>query len=201
VKRSKKDRLQELAERILGCTKCPLSQTRNRAVPGEGNPETQLVFVGQGLGENEDAWGRPFVGRAGDLLDEFLQEAGIKRSDVWITNATRCLPPNMRLPTAEEIRTCTPHLLEQIDIIKPAVVSPLGNIALNVFTGKSEKIQNLRGKPIPMRFYFLFPMLHPAAVLRRPDLHRQAREDFVTLRRFIESKPELIPPPGQESLF
>jgi len=178
-----------------------LCHSRSRAVPGEGDPKTEAVFVGQGPGENEDASGRPFVGRAGDLLNIFLEAAGILRKEVWITNVTRCLPPDGRLPLAVEIKACIPYLLEEIDIIKPVVVCPLGNMALHCFMGKSEKIKDVRGKPFPQRSYFLFPMLHPAAVLRRLDLHSHAQADFLNLRKFLDSKPKLIPPPGQESLF
>lgn len=198
---TKKDRLQELEERILGCTKCLLSQFRNRAVPGEGNPGAELVIIGQGPGKNEDATGRPFVGRAGDLLNDCMEKVGIERSEVWITNVTRCLPPDNRLPSPEEIKTCVPYLLEQINIIKPKIISPLGNIALKVFWGKSAKIIEFRGKLIPQRDYFIFPMIHPAAALRRPDYLPQVLEDFLRLKESIDSPPELISPPGQESLF
>ena len=171
--------LTDLRSRILVCTKCPLSHSRHRAVPGEGNPEAEIVFVGQGPGENEDASGRPFVGRAGDLLNKFFEEVGIRRSQVWITNVTRCLPPDGRLPHSSEIKACAPYLLEEIDLIKPKIVSPLGNIALHLFMGSAAKIQEVCGRPIPRRSYFLFPMLHPAAVLRRKDLLPRARADMV----------------------
>lgn len=197
----KAERLEDLRERTLGCTKCTLHRSRNRAVPGGGNPDADLVLVGQGPGRNEDALGRPFVGRAGDILNKLLEEVEIKREDIWITNVTRCLPPDDRLPSASEIKTCTPYLVEEIDIVKPLVVSPLGNIALQIFVEKSTKIQQVRGNPTPKRTYFLFPMLHPAAVLRRPDLLPTAKHDFVSLKEFIDSKPVLTPPPGQESLF
>ncbi|MFQ5918012.1 MAG: uracil-DNA glycosylase family protein [Candidatus Binatia bacterium] len=197
----KAERLEDLRERTLGCTRCTLHRSRNRAVPGEGNPDADLVLVGQGPGRNEDALGRPFVGRAGDILNKLLGEVGIKREDIWITNVTRCLPPDDRLPSASEIKTCAPYLVEEMDIVKPLVVSPLGNIALQIFVEKSTKIQQVRGSPIPKRTYFLFPMLHPAGVLRRPDLLPIAKHDFVSLKEFIDSKPVLTPPPGQESFF
>lgn len=195
------ERLDELQLRILACAKCPLHLSRNRAVPGEGNRNAETVFVGQGPGGNEDRLGRPFVGRAGDLLDEFLGEVEINRSDVWLTNVTRCLPPDGRLPFSAEIKACAPYLLEEIDLIKPKVVCPLGNIALKLFLGSSAKIQEVRGKSIPQRSYFLFPLLHTAAVLRRPDMLPSAKVDFTTLKVFLDSNPELEPPPGQESLF
>ncbi|MEE9167803.1 MAG: uracil-DNA glycosylase [Candidatus Neomarinimicrobiota bacterium] len=201
MEKEKEKRLEEVRQRILGCTKCPLHESRTRAVPGEGNHDAALVLVGQGPGENEDALGRPFVGRAGDLLDRFLKGVAIDRSDIRITNVTRCFPPEKRLPLASEIKACAPYVLQEIDIIKPAVVSPLGNVALQLLLEPSAKIREMRGKPIPQRTHFLFPMLHPAAVLRRPDLLSIARQDFVVLKEFIESRPELRPPPGQESFF
>ena len=194
-------RLADLQHRILVCTKCPLCRSRNRAVPGEGDGNATLVMIGQGPGENEDRWGRPFVGRAGDLLNEYLEESGIRRKEIWLTNVTRCLPPDGRLPLAAEIKACAPYVMEEIDLIKPKVVSPLGNLALRLFLGRTARIQEVRGNPIPLRSYFLFPMLHPAAVLRRPDLFSDAREDFVALKDFLDSNPVLKPPPGQESLF
>lgn len=197
----KEQKLEHLHQRILGCRKCPLHLTRSRAVPGEGNPDAELVLVGQGPGKNEDQSGRPFVGRAGDLLNEFLTAVGLDRGDIWVTNVIRCMPPDNRLPSAQEIKMCAPFLVEQIYIIKPTVVSPLGNVALQLFIGPSAKIQDVQGKAIPQRSYFLFPMLHPAAVLRRRDLMPKAREDFRALKRFIDSKPVLTPPPGQESFF
>ncbi|MFQ6673161.1 MAG: uracil-DNA glycosylase family protein [Fidelibacterota bacterium] len=195
------DGLADVRSRILVCTKCPLSQSRHRAVPGEGDPEAEVVFVGQGPGENEDSWGRPFVGRAGDLLNKFFEEVGLRRNRVWITNVTRCLPPNGRLPLVPEIRTCAPYLLEEINVIRPKIVSPLGNIALHLFMGSSAKIQEVCGTPIAQQRYFLFPMMHPAAVLRRQDLLPRARADFSRLKEFLDSNPVLEPPPGQETLF
>ncbi|MFQ6615612.1 MAG: uracil-DNA glycosylase family protein [Fidelibacterota bacterium] len=193
--------LNALRERILSCTRCPLHLSRSRSVPGEGNPEPHLVFVGQGPGENEDASGRPFVGRAGDLLNEWIGEIGLGRSEVWITNVTRCLPPAGRLPRAQEIKTCTPYLLEEIRLMKPKVVCPLGNMALQVLLGRPAKIQEVQGEATALKDYFLFPLLHPAAVLRRPDLGDEALVHVRALKRFLDSRPVLEPPPGQESLF
>ncbi|MFQ6675196.1 MAG: uracil-DNA glycosylase family protein [Fidelibacterota bacterium] len=193
--------LEDLRQRILACTRCPLHLSRNRAVAGEGNPGARLVLVGQGPGDNEDASGRPFVGRAGDLLNQWLRAIGIDRREVWITNVTRCLPPAGRLPRAGEIRTCAPYLLEEMGLIKPKVVSPLGNIALQVLLGRPVKIQEVQGKPIARERYFLFPLLHPAAVLRRPDLGPAALAHVRALKTFLDSDPVLEPPPGQESLF
>lgn len=193
--------LDAVGKRIVGCTRCPLHLSRSRAVPGEGNDEAKVVFVGQGPGENEDASGRPFVGRAGDLLNEWLRKIGLNRDEVWITNVTRCLPPPGRLPRTHEIRACAPYLLEEIRIINPQVVCPLGNMALRVLLGKSAKIQEVQGEAIPQEKYFLFPLVHPAAVLRRPDLSDTAMVHVRALKEFLDSGPALEPPPGQESLF
>ncbi len=159
------------------------------------------MFIGQGPGANEDRWGRPFVGRAGDLLNELLRGVGIERSDVRISNVTRCLPPGGRLPFAAEIKTCAPYLLEEIELIGPKVVCLLGNMALHLFVEKSKVIHEVHAKPIPQEKFFLFPMYHPAAALRRPDLLPQVKADFATLKAFLDSKPTLEPQLGQQSLF
>jgi DNA polymerase len=189
--------LTELKARIQVCVKCPLHRSRTQAVPGEGNPAARIVLAGQGPGENEDRLGRPFVGAAGALLEKLLTRVGLRREDLWISNVTRCLPPDGRRPHAAEIKTCAPYLLEEIDLIRPLVVCPLGNMALSLLLRKPAQIQSLRGKAIPRQNYFLFPMLHPAAALRKPAVE----EDFRRLKRFLDSDPVLQPPPGQESLF
>ena len=198
---SREARLNGLRQRILGCTKCPLCESRTRAVPGDGNPQAQVMFIGQGPGENEDRWGRPFVGRAGDLLNELLRDLVNDRSAVWLTNVTRCLPPEGRLPYAAEIKACAPYLLEEIELIGPKVVCPLGNMALHLFVGKSNVIHKEQGKTSPQEKFFLFPIYHPAAALRRPDLLPQVKADFTALKVFLDSKPTLEPLPGQQSLF
>ena len=194
-------RLEELRQSILGCMKCPLCESRTRAVPGEGNLQAEVMFIGQGPGANEDCYGRSFVGRAGDLLNELFRDVVNERSDVWISNVTRCLPPKGRLPFAAEIKTCAPYLVEQIELIGPKVVCPLGNMALHLFVEKSKVIHEVHGKPVPQDKFFLFPMYHSAAALRRPDLLPQVRADFTALKTFLDFEETLEPQPGQQSLF
>lgn len=153
------------------CTRCPLSKTATSiCISGEGPPDARLMVIGESPGEQEDRDGRPFVGAAGQLLDELLEEAGLHRSDVWITNTVRCRPPYNRDPHVGEIAACMSYLLEEIDEIKPQVIIPLGNVALKALTDKTG-ITNARGKIQPPRRGLhtgakILPTIHPAAVLR-----------------------------------
>lgn len=193
--------LETIAERIRVCTRCSLHGGRRNAVPGSGSPEATVVFIGQGPGEHEDAAGVPFVGPAGDLLDHLLATIDLQRRDLWLTNVTRCLPPENRLPNSREVRACAPYLLDEIQAIQPEIVCPLGNLALGLLLRKPAPILKYHGKAIPTQHYFLFPMIHPAAALRRTDYLPRIKKDFRDLKTFLESKPTLKPPPGQESLF
>jgi DNA polymerase len=193
--------LNDLSEQIRTCIRCPLHLTRGRAIPGAGNPQARIVLVGQGPGEHEDAAGIPFVGPAGDLLNHLLTTFGVERRDLWLTNVTRCLPSEERLPIQREVRACAPYLLREIEIIHPMVVCPLGNLALRILLRKNVPILQYHGKAIPTQHYFLFPMIHPAAALRRSDYLPLIKKDFQDLKIFLESNPTLKPPPGQESLF
>ena len=161
--------LDDIARRIEECTRCPLHKTRTLPVPGEGPDNARIVFVGEAPGREEDLSGRPFVGRAGKLLDTALERAGIKRDDVFITSVLKCRPPDNRTPRAGEIKACMPYLREQLETIKPDVVVTLGNVSLKALTGKSG-ITKLHGIEIPMGKYIVFPTYHPAAILRNPNL-------------------------------
>ena len=194
-------RLGDITERIRTCTKCPFHQSRNRAVPGTGNSRARIVLVGQGPGEHEDAVGVPFVGPAGELLNYLLNIVKLERKSLWLTNVTRCLPPEDRLPNRLEVRTCAAYLLEELQAIRPEIVCPLGNLALGVLLRKPAPILQYHGKTIPTQHYFLFPMIHPAAALRRTDYLPLIKKDFQALKAFVDSNPTLKPPPGQESLF
>ncbi len=192
--------LDELQSQIQICTKCSLNLSRKRAVLGEGNEKAKIMLVGQCPGDQENEIGRPFVGPAGVLLGRLISNIKLKRRDLWLTNVVRCIPPG-RLPHSSEIKTCAPFLLEEIKIIKPKIVCPLGNIALSLLLRKPAQIHQFRGKPIPAHSYFIFPALHPAAALRQSNFMPQVEEDFRNLKAFIDSNPVLEPPPGQESLF
>lgn len=194
--------LNELGQVASACTACELSEHRTTVVFGSGSAEARIMFVGEAPGYNEDIQGEPFVGAAGKLLDELLQEIlGITRNEVYIGNVLKCRPPDNRDPTAHEIETCKPFLIRQIEIISPDVICTLGNFATRTLTNKREGISKLRRKPIRIDKWFIFPMFHPAAALHRGDLYDDVRKDFEALRQFLDSPPEIEQEPSQMELF
>ena len=162
--------LEALAERARGCQRCGLARTRTHLVFGEGNPQADLMFVGEGPGEVEDQTGRPFVGPAGQLLTQILGSVGLKRDEVYITNVVKCRPPGNRVPTRQEMESCWDWLAAQIALIRPMIIVTLGNAATQRLLGRAEGIGQLRG-----RFYRwkggieVFPMFHPSFLLRNPS--------------------------------
>ncbi|ABX32055.1 phage SPO1 DNA polymerase-related protein [Petrotoga mobilis SJ95] len=163
----KQKNIEMIAKRIEVCEKCPLNLTRTNTVPGSGNVDSPIMFVGEGPGADEDALGEPFVGRAGQLLEKMLKEyAKLERNDVFITNIVKCRPPQNRVPTQEEVKSCQSYLDGQIIVIKPKIIVTLGNTPLYYFTGES-KITQSRG-----RFFNwygdikIFPTFHPSYLLR-----------------------------------
>lgn len=175
-------------ERVaLACTKCPLAETRTQVVFGAGNPEADLMFVGEGPGEQEDRDGIPFVGRAGRLLTSLIEGIGLDRDIVYIANVVKCRPPGNRDPLTQEIESCRPYLEAQIDFIDPSVVVTLGNFATKLLLDTKEGITKLRGREFPFRDHaVLMPTLHPAAVLRNGGAAlAQARGDFVRVKRAL----------------
>jgi uracil-DNA glycosylase family 4 len=198
----KAELLAELGRVASACTACELSEHRTKVVFGSGSADARIMFVGEAPGYNEDVQGEPFVGAAGKLLDELLQEIiGITREEVYIGNVLKCRPPDNRDPTAQEIETCKPFLVKQIEIISPDVICTLGNFATRTLTGKREGISKLRRKPMRLGEWFVFPMFHPAAALHRGDLYDDVRKDFEALKRFLESPPEVEQEPSQMELF
>lgn len=154
-----------IEERIVSCTSCELSKTRTKVVPGEGNVHSPIIFVGEGPGEEEDLSGRPFVGKAGQLLDKILESAGFVRNELYITNVVKCRPPNNRVPYQEEILACSHFLMAQIAVINPKIIVPLGSTALNFFMSGS--ITEMRGKFFEWKGEIrIFPMFHPSYLLR-----------------------------------
>ena len=137
--------LEKIAEEVRQCRKCPLGSLRTNAVPGEGNPDARIMFIGEAPGADEDAQGRPFVGRAGKLLDKIIEACGLKRSDVFIGNILKCRPPDNRDPRAEEIISCLPYLQRQIEIIKPEIIVALGAHAARTLLNTTKPIGQLRG--------------------------------------------------------
>ncbi|MEM6334551.1 MAG: uracil-DNA glycosylase [Planctomycetota bacterium] len=155
---------------VIDCTQCGLCQHRTQTVFGEGHPDARLMFIGEGPGQTEDQTGRPFVGRAGELLDKQIEAMGLKRDDVYIANVVKCRPPNNRTPTPDEVATCGPYLVKQVRIVRPEVIVTLGGPASKLILNTPEGITRLRGRwgnfaatqpPIPV-----MPTFHPAFLLR-----------------------------------
>jgi uracil-DNA glycosylase len=174
---SSEDLLKEIAAEVSTCTKCNLCKSRTKAVPGEGNPHARIMFIGEGPGFNEDRQGRPFVGQAGQFLEELLSSINLKRSEVFITNVVKCRPPENRDPLPEEINACNDYLDRQIAAIKPQVIVTLGRYSMAKFFG-NEKITAIHGRARKLDGYICIAMYHPAAGLHRPDLKDTIRADF-----------------------
>jgi DNA polymerase len=151
---------------VRGCTKCRLSQTRTNTVFGEGDPSADIFFIGEGPGENEDLQGRPFVGRAGELLNKMIQGMGLKRQQVFIANIVKCRPPQNRVPAPDEVQTCTPYLVRQLEIIRPKVIVTLGLPSAKYMLNTKMPMGRLRGQWHDWRGIKLMPTFHPAYLLR-----------------------------------
>ena len=180
--------LEVLAEEASACTKCKLATAgRTKVVFGMGDPEADLMFVGEGPGAEEDKQGLPFVGRSGQLLDKVLfEELGITRERVFIANVVKCRPPGNRDPEPDEIETCRPWLERQIELIEPKVIVTLGNFATKLLLETKEGITKLRGRSYPFRTGVLIPTFHPAAVLRGGgEPLAQMRADFVRAKKAL----------------
>ncbi|HSS34489.1 MAG TPA: uracil-DNA glycosylase [Solirubrobacterales bacterium] len=194
----RRERLVELFKEVQTCTKCPLYETRTKAVFGAGNADAQLMFVGEAPGADEDRQGLPFVGRAGQLLNQLLEEIGLSREEVFIANVLKSRPPGNRDPQPFEIQACEPYLFEQVRLIEPKVVCTLGNFATKLLSGSQVGITKVRGTPqlheLGGRAVFLLPLLHPAAALRTPAMKETLRADFATIPGLLAgSEPELAP--------
>jgi DNA polymerase len=175
--------LAEVADEVRVCQRCRLAQQRTRAVPGEGSPDTEVVFVGEGPGFNEDQQGRPFVGAAGTFLDELIGAVGWRRPDVFITNVVKCRPPGNRDPEPDEMAACAPYLRRQLEVIDPALVVTLGRFSLGTFM-PGTRISQVHGTVRPVdpatgaRAARAFAMYHPAAALRQGALKETMRDDM-----------------------
>jgi DNA polymerase len=197
--------LEAIATEVRACTRCRLHETRTKAVPGEGHPSTEVVFVGEGPGQNEDRSGRPFVGRAGDLLVKMLGTIGWRRDEVFITNVVKCRPPDNRDPEPDEVAACAPYLRRQLEILDPALVVTLGRHSLGRFM-PGARISQVHGTTGPVdpatgaRAAVAFALYHPAAALRSTEVERQSYEDvlripeaLVASRARREAAPEPVP--------
>ncbi len=175
--------LEAIAREVRSCTRCRLHETRTQAVPGEGSPDTEVMFVGEGPGFHEDRQGRPFVGRAGELLARHLASIGWRRDDVFITNVVKCRPPENRDPEPDEIAACLPYLRRQLETLDPALVVTLGRHSMGRFVPDG-RISRDHGTLRPVdpstgaEAALVYPMFHPAAALRSPDVARLSEEDI-----------------------
>jgi len=209
---SSEEILREVATEVSTCTKCKLCKGRTRAVPGEGNPNAKILFIGEGPGYHEDQQGRPFVGPAGQFLDELLASINLKRSDVFIANVVKCRPPQNRDPEPDEMTACNDYLDRQIAAIKPSVIVTAGRYSMSKFFS-GEKISVIHGRARKRDSYICIAMYHPAAGLHQASLKDVIREDFKKIpvivaeaeRMASEPLPKPITPkkepPQQLSLF
>jgi uracil-DNA glycosylase family 4 len=197
----RREQLVELYREVSTCTRCPLHETRTKAVFGAGNADAELMFVGEAPGAEEDRQGLPFVGRAGQLLNQLLEEVGLSREQVFIANVLKSRPPGNRDPLPAEIAACEPYLFEQVRLIEPKVVCTLGNFATKLLSGSQVGITKVRGTPqlhtLGGRAVFLLPLLHPAAALRTPAMKETLRADLATVPGLLAGPPP-EPLPGAE---
>ena len=188
--------LAEAAQAASTCTRCRLSSGRTQVVYGVGNPDADLMFIGEGPGYHEDKQGEPFVGAAGQLLNRMLAEIGIDRGDVYINNVILCRPPGNRDPLPDEIESCTPWLQERIALVDPRVMVTLGNFATRFILGRPVSISRVRGERFTWDGRIVIPTFHPAAVLRGGgDASSQMaalRADFQAVRQVLDERPERV---------
>jgi len=174
--------LDSFNQSICTCQKCPLSQTRNNFVFGVGNPQADIVFVGEAPGKQEDLQGVPFVGRAGKLLDKILAAIELTRDDVYICNVLKCRPPQNRDPLPFEVEQCEPYLINQLHLINPKLIVALGRISACTILKTKESLKNLRNRIFKYAGIDLLVTYHPAALLRNPNFKKPAWEDFQLIR-------------------
>ncbi len=185
---AKQQILDELAAEVRGCTRCPLHRTRTNAVPGEGDADADIMFIGEAPGYHEDQQGRPFVGAAGQLLDKLLGQIGLHRRDVFIANILKCRPPDNRDPAPEERAACSEYLDAQVATIQPRAICLLGRVPLQTLLDPTASITKLHGKPQEKDGILWVPLFHPAAALHRADYMPQLVEDIKNLKHILASR-------------
>ena len=199
--------LREYAEQTAGCTRCALAGGRTQVVFGAGNPDADLMFVGEAPGFHEDQQGVPFVGQAGKLLDKLLGGIGLARADVFVVNVLKCRPPGNRDPLPDEIAACEPHLFRQIELIEPTLVATLGNFATKLLSGRPTGITRVHGYEqevtLGARTVLLYPLYHPAAALYTPSMLKVLEEDFARIpgllsQALVDDVPSEEPAPAFE---
>ena len=181
--------LDSIAENVRECQKCELCETRIKAVPGKGNFDADVIFVGEAPGRNEDIHGEPFVGAAGKRLDMILEDTGIDRKDVYITNIVKCRPPKNRVPSKKEEESCNDFIKQEIEIINPKIICVMGNTAYGTLLDGKEITKN-HGKIVEKDGRKFFVTFHPAATIYNQKLVEELKEDFRKLAKFLETKDE-----------
>ena len=204
------DTVEEVARLVRQCQDCPLGRGRTNAVPGEGNPDAEIMFIGEGPGYHEDRLGRPFVGAAGKFLDDLLSSIGLTREQVFIANMVKCRPPQNRDPLPAEVSACNKYLERQIELVDPELIVTLGRFSLARFF-PGESVSRARGKVRRKDGRAIYPIMHPAAGLHRQQFRPGIVEDFKGIPGALEEirnsgAPEpptltLEPPPQQLSMF
>jgi len=190
---SPQEALAAIREDLGDCVRCKLhGMGRTQIVFGVGNPNADLMFVGEAPGADEDIQGEPFVGRAGQLLTKIVEAIGLRREDVYIANVLKCRPPNNRNPEPDEVQQCEPFLLRQIDTVKPKVIVALGKFAAQCLLKTNDPITRLRGREYKYRDAVLMPTYHPAYLLRTPSAKREVWEDMKRVRELL-NQPRLRP--------
>ncbi len=181
--------LTKLRELVLQCHLCSLSKTRKNVVFGEGDKNAELMFVGEGPGATEDETGRPFVGRAGQLLTKMIENVlEISRESVYIANIVKCRPPNNRVPTEEEAQTCIPYLKKQIELVNPRILVALGSTSYRYLTGDTTPISKIRGEIVKYQNRLLIPTYHPSFLLRNPSKKKEVYMDLLKIKRVLWQK-------------
>ena len=181
----------ELEKKVLSCRLCPLSSSRTQAVPGEGDKKAEIVFVGEAPGRDEDAAGRPFVGRAGQLLTKIIEAMTWKREEVYITNVVKCRPPDNRTPLPAEVEKCSPYLVRQIELIRPRVIVTLGKVATDFFIPGRMSMTERRGKFVVHQGIRIMPTFHPSYVVRNEgnkDIKKMVWKDMQLVMEFLGKK-------------
>lgn len=187
------DQMNELAAEISVCQNCMLYLTRDKAVPGEGNVRSKILFIGEGPGANENATGRPFVGQAGNFLNHLLEIAKVKRQEVFITNVVKCRPPSNRDPLPEELSACAKFLNRQIELMHPLVIVTLGRFSMARYF-PLQRISAIHGQGHWVNDQLIIPMFHPAAALHQPSLRTAIEHDFSLIPGYLEQAKERFEP-------
>jgi len=192
--------LQDLAKSLHNCQRCKLAKLgRSQVVFGVGNPHASIMFVGEAPGANEDLKGEPFVGAAGKILNDLLQSANLSRDDIYIANVIKCRPPENRDPELDEVETCKPFLLQQIQLIRPKLVCTLGNWATQTLLERKVGITKVKAQAFYMKDFVLFPLLHPAAALHQGGLLDTLKADFKKLKEFLDRNTKPAEPASTAS--